>query len=258
MSKDYSRQLDTAAKRILVSKRLAAFTGAGISVESGIPPFRGENGLWSKYDPSILDIQRFYSSPKATWSFLKDVFYPSLNLAHPNPAHLCLALLEKKGVLKDIITMNIDNLHFCAGNQYVIEFHGNYRRLQCIKCKQVFPFDETILNKLPPVCPSCQGILKPDIVFFGENIPSQAYQAAFEETHLADIWLVIGTTGEVYPAAAIPLEAKRLGSTIIEINPNPSEYTHTVTDIYLQGKAGDVLSQLAEKIGQFMVSSKID
>jgi NAD-dependent deacetylase len=100
--------------------------------------------------------------------------------------------------------------------------------------------------------------LKPDIVFFGENIPSQAYQAAFEETHLADVWLVIGTTGEVYPAAAIPHEAKRLGGIIIEINPNSSEYTHKVTDYFLQGKAGNVLSQLAEKIDQIMVSSKID
>ena len=258
MSDDFSIQLDTVAQCILHSKRLAAFTGAGISVESGIPPFRGENGLWSKYDPSILDIQRFYTSPKATWSFLKEVFYPALNIARPNPAHICLNLLEKKGILKDIITMNIDNLHFCAGNQYVIEFHGNYRRLQCIKCKQVFPFEESILNELPPVCPSCRGILKPDIVFFGENIPSQAYQAAFEETHLADVWLVIGTTGEVYPAAAIPHEAKRLGGIIIEINPNSSEYTHKVTDYFLQGKAGNVLSQLAEKIDQIMVSSKID
>ncbi len=258
MSNTLSIHLEQAAKLILQSKRLAAFTGAGISVESGIPPFRGANGLWSKYDPSILDIQNFYASPKATWSFLKEVFYPSLNLARPNPAHQCLNLLEKKGILKDIITMNIDNLHSSAGNQYVIEFHGNYRRLQCTKCSKVFPFKESMLNELPPICPDCHGILKPDIVFFGENIPSQAYQAAFEETHLADVWLVIGTTGEVYPAAAIPLEAKRLGSSIIEINLNPSEYTHTVTDIFLQGKAGDVLSQLDEKINHFMVSSQID
>jgi NAD-dependent deacetylase len=258
MLENLSFHLEQAARSILQSRRLAAFTGAGISVESGIPPFRGENGLWSKYDPSVLDIQRFYTSPQNTWTFLKEVFYPSLNLARPNLAHQCLNLLEKRGILKNIITMNIDNLHFSAGNQNVIEFHGNYQRLLCTNCDKVIPFEESLLNILPPVCPVCKGLLKPDIVFFGENIPTQAYQAAFEETHLADVWLIIGTTGEVYPAAAIPHEAKRLGSTIIEINPNPSEYTHDITDTFLQGKAGCILSQLNEKINHFMVSSQID
>lgn len=258
MDNGLSSLIEQTARQIVQSKRLVAFTGAGISVESGIPPFRGENGLWSKYDPSILDIQRFYAEPKNTWIFFKEVFYPSLSAAQPNVAHQCLSTLEAQGILKNIVTMNIDNLHSSAGNQNVVEFHGNYQRLQCTKCGKKQPYKKSLLNELPPLCPKCNGILKPDIVFFGENIPPQAHHAAFEETKLADVWLVIGTTGEVYPAAAIPFEAKRLKSTIIEINLLPSEYTHTISDTFLQGKAGYIMSELIKKIKHFMVSSQID
>ncbi len=222
----------------------AAFTGAGISVESGIPPFRGPEGLWSKYDPQVLDIDFFHSHPDISWTVIKEIFYDFFGKANPNKAHFALAKMEKAGVLKSIITQNIDNLHQEAGSKNVIEFHGSSHTLVCTSCGKKYNIDEIDLNKIPVTCPECGGILKPDFVFFGEGIPTDSYQRSYDTVSKCDVLLIIGTTGEIMPASQLPFIAKSNGATIIEVNTNPSNYTAKITDIFLQGKATDIMVEL--------------
>ena len=231
------------------SHRTVAFTGAGISVESGIPPFRGENGLWNKYDPIFIEINYFQAYPKKSWKLIKEIFFDFFGKAKPNPAHKVLAKMEEKGLLQAIITQNIDNMHQEAGSKVVYEFHGNSQYLICLKCKKRYPVSEIDLTLLPPKCKNCNELLKPDFVFFGEGIPKDAYENSFAEAYKAEVFIVIGTTGEVMPACTIPYMAKRYGATIIEVNTNHSAFTNQITDIFLQGKAGKVMSQLAKELG---------
>ncbi len=240
--------IQKAAQKIKNSRRLISFTGAGISVESGIPPFRGPDGLWSRYDPQVLDLSYFQHHPANSWRIIKEIFYDFFGKAQPNPAHQALAQLEAAKVLHGVITQNIDNLHQKAGSRDVIEFHGTSRRLTCLSCHQIWDFQPEMLASLPPACPRCGGLLKPNFIFFSEGIPPLAYQRSLTETQLADIWLVIGTTGEIMPASMLPIEAQRNGALIIEVNLHPSNYTNTITDIFLQDKATDVLSALAEAV----------
>jgi NAD-dependent deacetylase len=238
------QKIINAAGWIANARYLVAFTGAGISVESGIPPFRGEEGLWSKYDPKALDISYFTSNPSDSWRVIFEIFYHYFLDARPNPAHKLLAMLESKEILKSVITQNIDNLHQEAGSKTVIEYHGNSKHLICNTCGRRTPVTEIDFNVLPPRCHSDQSILKPDFVFYGEPIPEEAAHRAVKEVHQSDILLIIGTTGEVIPANRLPGIAKSGGARIIEINPEPSEYTHYLTDLFLQGKAGDICSRL--------------
>ncbi len=237
-----------AAETLRRARRAVAFTGAGISVESGIPPFRGPNGLWSRYDPTVLDLDYFFAHPAESWAVIKEIFYDFFGQAQPNPAHQACARLEAAGFLHGVITQNIDNLHQEAGSRRVIEYHGTSRWLTCTACGHRLEARPDLLRELPPKCPRCGGLLKPDFVFFGEAIPPAAQQAAWEETRRADVWLVVGTTGEVYPAALLPTAAKEHGATIIEVNVAPSNYTDAVTDIFLQGKASEVCAALAEAV----------
>ncbi len=233
-----------AAQLILQAKYLVAFTGAGISVESGIPPFRGPGGLWTKVDPRHFEIDYFEQHPEQSWHLIKQLFYESFKNARPNPAHLALADLEKKQRLQSIITQNIDYLHQQAGSQQVIEYHGSYRSLRCLKCNSHFTASEHFLNTLPPHCPQCKGLLKPDFVFFGEPIPGSVINQSMSETMKADAMLIIGSTGEVFPASQIPEMAYQYGSKLIEINIEPSNYTRTLKPLFLKGPAGQVLQQL--------------
>ena len=237
-----------AADLILNANHVTAFTGAGISVESGIPPFRGENGLWSKYDPSFLEISFFHHHPKQSWKLIKEIFYDFFGKAEPNKAHFALAELEKLGLVKAVITQNIDNLHQEAGSKTVYEFHGNSQRLVCTKCGTYFDVKEIDFSAEIPRCKNCGGILKPDFIFFGEAIPEPARSRSFEEAETADIFLVIGTTGEIMPASLIPTEAKRNGAKIIEINTEPSNYTRSITDVFLKGKATEKMQELLNEI----------
>ncbi|MCD6400416.1 MAG: NAD-dependent deacylase [Anaerolineales bacterium] len=240
--------IQQAAQRLRNAKRTVAFTGAGISVESGIPPFRGPDGLWSRYDPIVLDLDYFQHHPEESWRVIKEIFYDFFGQARPNAAHRTLARLESAGYLQSVITQNIDNLHQEAGSRDVIEFHGTSHRLTCLSCGHIWDYTPDLLNKLPPACPDCGGLLRPDFVFFGEGIPPDAYQRSLTETHLADTWLVIGTTGEIMPASLLPIEAKRNGAVIIEVNIRPSNYTNQITDIFLPGKATKVLSALGAEL----------
>ncbi|RLD63129.1 MAG: RNA polymerase subunit sigma [Bacteroidetes bacterium] len=237
-------KIKLAAQLIQNSKHTTAFTGAGVSVESGIPPFRGENGLWSKYDPIVLDIDYFHSHPKESWIKIKEIFYDFFGQAKPNAAHYSLANLENNGLLKSVITQNIDNLHQEAGSKTIYEFHGNSQKLICTKCNKIFDVKEINLDNLPPKCSDCGGVLKPDFVFFGEQIPEYANTMSQNEAQNAEVFLVIGTTGEIMPASIIPHTAKQNGAKIIEINTQPSNYTNSITDIFLQGKATEIMKKI--------------
>lgn len=224
-----------------------AFTGAGISVESGVPPFRGEEGIWNRYDPKTLELEFFLSQPKASWEVIREIFYGFFAHAKANSAHVALARLEEKNILKGIITQNIDNLHQQAGSREVYEFHGNAQKLVCLDCRAPFGPADADLEQLPPRC-HCGGLLKPDFIFFGEGIPHEPYQKSVQAAGTADVVLVIGSTGEVMPAAQMPYLAKQGGATIVEINPGKSNFTNSITDIYLSGKAAETMEKLFEEI----------
>jgi NAD-dependent deacetylase len=240
--------LQSAAQIIKNAKHLVAFTGAGISVESGIPPFRGADGLWSKYNPEVLELNYFFQNPVNSWKVIKEIFYDFFGHAQPNPAHQALAKLEQAGILNCVITQNIDNLHQAAGSSVVHEFHGNSQKLVCTSCSKHFEVHEIQLEPLPPACSACQGLLKPDFIFFGESIPMSAYHASIAAAEKADVFLIIGSTGEVMPANQIPMIAKHNGAKIVEINPEPSRYTPQITDVYIAGKAGATMTALMEHI----------
>ncbi len=236
-----------AAQIIKNSKFLTAFTGAGVSVESGIPPFRGAGGLWEKYDPKYIEINFFYSNPEESWREMKKIFFSSMEAASPNKAHLVLADLEKSGLLKGIITQNIDNLHQKAGSKNVQEFHGTINYLTCQSCAKRYPAQGFDLTKLPPRC-ACGGILKPDFVFYGEGINPAVYEESFKLAEQSDVMLVVGTSGEVMPACHLPVLAKRNGAKIIEVNTLPSAYTDAVSDYYFEREAGSFFAELEEEL----------
>ncbi|MBN2288755.1 MAG: NAD-dependent deacylase [Candidatus Glassbacteria bacterium] len=238
-----------AAQAIRSARRLTAFTGAGISVESGIPPFRGSGGLWNRYDPTFIEIDYFYRNPKKSWELIREIFYDFFGRAEPNAAHRALALMESRGLIEVVITQNIDNLHQEAGNTTVYEFHGSSQFLVCTACGNRIHFTAAGLEVLPPACGECGGLLKPDFVFFGEQIPEPANSRSFLEAQLADVFLLIGTSGEVMPACGIPFLAKENGAAIIEVNTEPSSYTGRITDIFLQGRATEVMARLVEALG---------
>jgi len=241
-------KIKEAANLLKQSHYTTAFTGAGISVESGIPPFRGATGLWSKYDPIVLDIDYFHGHPVESWQVIKEIFYDFFGKAKPNDAHKVLAKMEQQGLLENIITQNIDNLHQEAGSKEVYEFHGNSRELICTKCSKRFRMQDVDFEKLPVTCDVCGGIVKPDFIFFGEGIPPAAYEKSLEAAAKADVFLVIGTTGEIMPASQIPVIAKNNGAKIIEINIEPSGYTNNITDIFLQGEATKMMNMLEEEL----------
>lgn len=239
-------KLNEAATLIRKAKYAVAFTGAGISVESGIPPFRGENGLWNKVDPIFLEIEYFRKKPLQSWKKIKEIFYDSLGDTQPNIAHETLAKMEKRSFLESIITQNIDHLHQKAGNRYVYELHGTYKQLVCTECGSEFDMSFADLKYLPPTCYICKGILKPDMVFFNEPIPAFAKKRSFEEARKADVLIIIGTNAEVLPAAEIPVVAKEHGAKIIEININETHFSNDITDIFLKGKATEALKGIGE------------
>ncbi len=248
MKEDLNKKIREAASIIKDARHVTAFTGAGISVESGIPPFRGENGIWNKYDPMILDIHYFMEHPTESWKVIKEIFYDFFGKAEANRAHIVLAEMEKNGLLMEVITQNIDNLHQKAGNTVVHEFHGNSRNLICTKSGELLPAAHADLDALPPIHPATGGLLKPDFIFFGEGIPQIAYDASLKAAAVSDVFLVIGTTGEIMPASQIPYLAKENGATIIEVNTEESNYTSRITDIFLQGKATEMMDLLAREM----------
>ena len=235
-------------KRIINdSKYLVVFTGAGISVESGIPPFTGNSGLWTKYDPKFIELSYFYSHPLDSWKEIKKIFYDyMLNKSKPNLAHLTIGKWEKEGLVKAIITQNIDNLHQAGGGKNVIEFHGTTKTLICTKCNHIYYDNEIVLKELPPKCTKCGGILKPNFVFYGEGINQETYHNAIQTINHADVILIIGTSGQVMPANQLPFSQKysNPNTIIIEVNPTKSSFTDTITDYYFDTTAVNFFKKL--------------
>lgn len=238
-----------AAKEIVTRTPAVALTGAGISVDSGIPDFRGPGGIWERYDPmEVAHIQAFHENPEKVWGLFHEL-YDLLDRAEPNAGHLGLGNLESLGFLKTVITQNVDGLHQKAGNSNVIEYHGNNRLLVCLRCDHRYKKKE-----LPPWCRSslprcaCETILKPDMILFGEPIQTEIQLRAQEAAQQCKVMLVVGTSATVYPAAAIPSLAKRNGAVIIEINLQKTPLTETITDIFLPGSTTQVFPRLVNAV----------
>jgi NAD-dependent deacetylase len=251
-----------AAVILAKSKYAIALTGAGISTESGIPDFRGPKGVWTMNPDAerqaYRSYDRFLADPKAWWleRLTGTSMIGGLEKALPNPGHLALAELERLGVLKCVITQNIDGLHEKAGNKHLFEYHGSVTKLRCTGCNTRFPsnaFDVTLLqheDKLPPRCPGCGGVIKTDSVAFGEPIPPDVAKNSMVEAWRCDSMLVCGTSAVVYPFASLPRIARQKeGVSIIEINAVPTPLTQEgISDFIIRGKTGEVLPRIVEEI----------
>jgi NAD-dependent deacetylase len=242
------------AQRINDAQKIVIFTGAGISTESGIADFRGPDGLWQKYDPDDFYITKFMASHENRaryWGLMKEL-YPTLAYAQPNPAHYAITQLEQRGKLLAVITQNVDNLHQKAGTspQLVIELHGTLHTAHCLSCGKTYLMEEIWqqLNKgmiQVPECSDCGGIVKTSGVSFGEALPQEALNRAIAYSQQCDLFIVIGSSLVVYPAAEMPLIAKRHGATLVIVNAEETPFDH-LADFIVRGKAGDILPQVID------------
>jgi len=240
MNESFSNELIEALR---TANHVAVLTGAGVSAESGVPTFReAQTGLWAQYDPQELATpQAFRRNPKLVWEWYawrRDL----VSQAEPNPGHAALAELEAKVPKFTLITQNVDGLHERAGSQNVIELHGNIMRTKCYENGRLInSWSET--DEVPPRCPHCGGMLRPDVVWFGESLPYAALETAVSSAQSCDIFFSIGTSSLVQPAASLPIEAIQAGGVTIEINPQPTPLTSHV-DYALAGSAGSILPAL--------------
>jgi NAD-dependent deacetylase len=247
-----STATDTALEQVAALLRPArsaiGFTGAGISVESGIPHFRGEGGLWTKFDPyKVAHIDTFRKDPAQYWTYSLEHRRAD---AEPNPAHRALVDLERAGHLRAVITQNTDGLHQKAGSGQVIELHGSSKGVVCLDCEARFTradIDRLNREHCPPSCPSCGGqFLKPTVVLFGEALPEAALREAQVLAMAADVVLIVGSSLQVYPAAGIPRLARQHGAQLCIINAEPTPFD--VATVVIHGKAGEVLPEVVRRI----------
>ncbi len=238
--------IEEAAELITGARYLTALTGAGVSAESGIPTFRGKDGLWNKYRPEELATpEAFARDPELVWKWYAwrmDLVFK----AKPNAAHKAFAELERMGVLKVLITQNVDDLHERGGSKNVLHLHGELRVVRCTGCGREFRVGEA--PKVPPL-PRCEcgSLLRPGVVWFGELLPRDVLQRAFEEVSRSDVMIVAGTSAVVQPAASLPLIVKRKGGAVIEINPDETPLSN-IADVVLRMKAGEAMSRLLEEV----------
>lgn len=241
-----------AARVLAGAERVVVSSGAGMSKESGIPTFRDAlEGLWANFDPQSLATEAgFRADPRRVWSWYA-WRRERISDARPNPGHLALAEMEALVPRLVVVTQNVDGLHADAGSTDVVELHGNIRRVRCLDRGHAYdgplpPYAEAE-EQDPPPCPVCGSPLRPDVVWFGEMLPVDAVERAWDLAGRCDALLLIGTSGTVWPAAELPLVARRAGARIIEVNPAPSELTHAA-DVFLQGPAGQVLPALLDEV----------
>ena len=241
------RPLARAAELLARARRGIAFTGAGISQESGIQTYRGEGGLWNTTSPRTSSIDFFLADPAAYWAVARERG-ATLLAARPNAAHEALVELERRGNLVAVVTQNVDGLHLLAGSSEVIELHGNGREVVCLDCGNRESRSEVqsrLPAGLPPRCPRCGGIhLKPAAVFFGEAMPVEATSRAFELAGRCDLMLVVGSSLAVYPAAQVPLVATEAGAPLVILNAEPTPFDDLAA-VVLRGRAGELLPELA-------------
>jgi NAD-dependent deacetylase len=227
------------------ARQVVASTGAGVSAESGVPTFRdAQTGFWANFKPEDLATpEAFCRNPKFVWDWYAMRRRMLANVA-PNPGHHTLVELARRIPRFTLITQNVDGLHQRAGSRDVIELHGNIARVKCFDCEApAETWDET--GDGPPHCPHCGGLLRPDVVWFGESLPISALEAAMAASADCDVFLTIGTAAAVYPAAALPYHALERGATVVEINPNPTDFTRHATHA-LRGPSGQVLPALVK------------
>ena len=239
------RMLDSVAEAVSSADYLTVLTGAGVSAESGVPTFRGHDGLWRKHNPMELATpEAFERDPKLVWEWY--IYRRGLmESVRPNPAHTAIAELERLQGRFLLITQNVDNLHRRAGSSEMVELHGNIFRVRCSVCgSRICELPD--LSELPPKC-QCGGNLRPDVVWFGEMLPREAIDRAFQASAECDCMLVAGTSAVVQPAASLPLVAKRGGAFVAEINSEPTPLTDFV-DASMMGKAGELLPGILEEV----------
>lgn len=240
--------LQQVADLLNASTYTVALTGAGISTPSGIPDFRSEHsGLWAHADPlQVASIWAFHDYPEPFYRWIRPLVAKAES-ARPNRAHSVLAQLEHAGLLRAVITQNIDSLHQRAGSQRVLELHGHARAASCMDCHYRVPADalwaELARTGQPPRCPECGGLVKPDVILFGEPLPYEAVSGAQQEALAADVFLIIGTSLEVMPAADLPLLAKRRGARLVLINSGPTALDERM-DVVLRADVVKTLEQI--------------
>jgi len=251
-------ELDTLAEQvadlIINARKLVVFSGAGISTESGIPDFRSPGGIWSRFDPDDFTYQKFVSDPESRrkqWRMLGEGHLTTD--AKPNAAHYAIAELDKMGRLDCVITQNIDNLHQKAGvpDGKVFELHGNLQRAVCLGCGRVYPFEQIKLRldkgEEIPDCEDCHGMLKPTAVFFGEQLPYDVLTEAGNRSSGSDLFIVVGSTLVVYPAAYMPVYAVQAGASLVIINLSSTPMDGEAT-VLIKAKAGEAMSRIVDKV----------
>lgn len=237
----------TLIDRLRSAKVVSALTGAGVSAESGVPTFRDPGGIWEKFRPEDLaNFDAFITNPDFVWSWYQHRRQVMHNVM-PNPGHFALAEMEKLFPEFNLITQNIDNLHARAGSKNITELHGNIERNYCINCHKYYNEITLVASDLRsdmrvPKC-DCGGLIRPDVVWFGELLPADAMQNAEVYAAKSDVFFTIGTSAEVYPAAMLPMIAKQSGAYVVEINTKPTSISYDVDDV-IQGKSGEILSEL--------------
>jgi NAD-dependent deacetylase len=249
------QQVEQIAQWITTSKRTIVFTGAGLSTESGIPDFRSPGGVWDRYNPEDFYYQNFLAneaSREKYWEMATEMYEP-IKKAPPNLAHLAIAEMERLGKLDCVITQNIDGLHFKAGNseEKVIQLHGTATYVTCLSCKKRYDRDE-IQERLKkgvkaPKCDDCGGPLKPATISFGQSMPERETEEAYHRSSLSDLFIVIGSSLVVQPAASMPLVAKRNGAKLVIINRDPTPYDD-MADMVLHGEAGRVMDSILKEV----------
>ena len=229
------------------STNFIAFTGAGLSTESGIPTYRGVGGLWMKYDPNkYANFHYFLKNPSYYWNFFREVRYPVIKQARPNAAHYALVKMEREGKLNHVITQNIDGLHQKAGQLNVIELHGNTREIVCMDCSEIFSIEDVyklLDREFPPKCSNCRGILRPNTVLFGESLPQKLLNEAMHLAQNCDLFFVLGSSLVVSPAAQIPKIAKDRGAALVIINLDKTPLDD-IADLVIHDKVSNVLSKI--------------
>lgn len=237
------------------AKHVAVSTGAGISAESGIPTFRGKEGLWKKYRAEELATPTaFTQNPELVWEFYEWRRGIIAEKA-PNPGHEVLARWENVFPVFSLITQNIDGLHQKAGSTDMLELHGNIWKLRCTEEGTVSENHQTPLEEVPPLCPNCGAVLRPHVVWFGESLSPTVLHKAFQLSSECDVMFVIGTSALVQPAASLPLSAAEAGAKIVEINPDPTPLT-PYADFSFRGKAGEILPLIDKELKKELQSKK--
>ncbi|MCP4631578.1 MAG: NAD-dependent deacylase [candidate division Zixibacteria bacterium] len=237
---------DKLVNAMKTAKRVAVLTGAGVSAESGVPTFRGDDGLWKKFRPEELaNFDAFMRNPDLVWEwyqYRRSMIYD----IEPNPGHYAIAEMQEKCRKFTLITQNIDGLHDIAGSKDIIELHGNIRRNKCASCDSFYEKEIELEQNKSPKC-DCGGNIRPDVVWFGEMLPVHALRDAFFATENCELFFSVGTSALVQPAAHLPVAAKQAGAYVIEINPEETMITSYV-DEHLQGPSGEILPELIKLI----------